>query len=249
VFENFAASLKGVAKAGAVNCETERELCAKYGVQGYPTLKLFVEGKAIDYTGDRSPWDMHLFVSENFPTKYITNLLRPEQLQSFLADKCKQRGTSWQACVVLLTSKYETSPILKALSYQFRGKIAFAEARAGNQQLAKELGATSFPTLLVICGGDKDASEKYEGPMDVASIGKYLAEFEGKQRCSALAKAAKQKAQKQKQRLKELKAMKPEAFEKMKISELKALLNELGEECVGCAERLDFVEKIKQLAI
>ena len=39
-----AASLKGVAQVGAVNCDDHRKLCQQEGVKGYPTIKAFVPG-------------------------------------------------------------------------------------------------------------------------------------------------------------------------------------------------------------
>jgi len=42
-------------KVGKVDCTVDKEICAKYEVQGYPTLKLFVEGgKVFDFKGDRT---------------------------------------------------------------------------------------------------------------------------------------------------------------------------------------------------
>ena len=40
-------------KFGAVDCTKEQNLCSKYGVKGYPTLKVFVGGKGKDYQGPR----------------------------------------------------------------------------------------------------------------------------------------------------------------------------------------------------
>jgi protein disulfide-isomerase-like protein len=49
-------------KFGAVDCTKEQYLCQKYGVQGYPTLKGFVAGKAKDYQGPREADGMLDFV-------------------------------------------------------------------------------------------------------------------------------------------------------------------------------------------
>jgi protein disulfide-isomerase-like protein len=40
-------------KFGAVDCTKEQHLCQKYSVQGYPTIKAFVGGKAKEYPGAR----------------------------------------------------------------------------------------------------------------------------------------------------------------------------------------------------
>ena len=39
-----------------VDCDVEKTLCNKHGVQGFPTIKVFQKGdaKAADYDGDRT---------------------------------------------------------------------------------------------------------------------------------------------------------------------------------------------------
>jgi len=58
-WEKAAVSLKGLVKVGAINCDDEKELCGSYGIQGFPTIKLFpaeqvaekkgVSKKPVDY--------------------------------------------------------------------------------------------------------------------------------------------------------------------------------------------------------
>jgi len=51
-------------KIGAVNCVQEQNLCAKYGVKGYPTIKGFVNGKGKSYNGPREKDDMIRFLKD-----------------------------------------------------------------------------------------------------------------------------------------------------------------------------------------
>lgn len=42
-YKKVAKSLKGIAKIAAIDCDDERNkpTCGKYGIQGFPTLKIF----------------------------------------------------------------------------------------------------------------------------------------------------------------------------------------------------------------
>lgn len=57
-YEKAANALKGVIKVGAVNADEHKELAGRYGVRGYPTIKIFGTNKnramAEDYTGQRT---------------------------------------------------------------------------------------------------------------------------------------------------------------------------------------------------
>ena len=55
-------------------------------------------------------------------------------------------------CTVLLTAKGETSALHKALSSRLEGQLAMAEVRgaAGGAGLARALGVSTFPALVMI---------------------------------------------------------------------------------------------------
>ncbi|KAI4462352.1 protein disulfide-isomerase a6 [Holotrichia oblita] len=55
-YEKAANALKGVIKVGAVNADEHKELAGRYGVRGYPTIKIFGtdKNKAEDYNGQRT---------------------------------------------------------------------------------------------------------------------------------------------------------------------------------------------------
>ncbi|KAJ3439295.1 protein disulfide-isomerase a6 [Anaeramoeba flamelloides] len=54
-FEEAAKKLDGEVKVGGVDCTENRDICNKFGVRGYPTIKFFNDGKEFtEYSGDRS---------------------------------------------------------------------------------------------------------------------------------------------------------------------------------------------------
>ena len=64
-WEKAAGELGGIAKLGAVDATVYQQLASKYGVKGYPTIKVFKPGKKQapeDYPGGRTSSDIVLYV-------------------------------------------------------------------------------------------------------------------------------------------------------------------------------------------
>lgn len=53
-YANAATVLKGEVPLAKVDCTQHKELCNANGVKGFPTLKLFQDGKALEYQGQRN---------------------------------------------------------------------------------------------------------------------------------------------------------------------------------------------------
>ncbi|XP_053609111.1 protein disulfide-isomerase A6 homolog isoform X1 [Plodia interpunctella] len=53
-FQKAAKALKGIIKMGAVNADNHKSLAQKYGISGFPTLKIFSGGKHTPYNGARN---------------------------------------------------------------------------------------------------------------------------------------------------------------------------------------------------
>ena len=50
-YKVVATELKDRVVIAEVDCTVESEVCERYGVKGYPTLKFFVNGQPIEYKG------------------------------------------------------------------------------------------------------------------------------------------------------------------------------------------------------
>lgn len=62
-YESVATALKNIISVAAVDCDNYGDLAQKYGVNGFPTVKLFYTDnksniKSIDYQGNRTPQDL-----------------------------------------------------------------------------------------------------------------------------------------------------------------------------------------------
>jgi len=73
-YETAAGELKGVADLASVDCTVEKELCNKYGVQGFPTLKIFrgLDAKPVEYQGGRKSADIVKYMKKQGEPAYIT---------------------------------------------------------------------------------------------------------------------------------------------------------------------------------
>lgn len=102
----------------------------------------------------------------------MVNLRTKQHLDDFFEGPCKESSSS--CCAVLLTDKYETSPVYKSLSVQHKGMLALGEARASNLQLAKEMGVDKFPSLVMVCGGQPSV---YDGEIKAAPLAEFFAKY------------------------------------------------------------------------
>lgn len=54
-YKKAASALKGVVKVGAVDCDEHKDLAGKFGVRGFPTIKVFNgNGEPTEFNGDRT---------------------------------------------------------------------------------------------------------------------------------------------------------------------------------------------------
>ena len=101
--------------AQALHPTKARSLCSyagQFGVQGFPTIKLFRSGKAApsDYQGERSAKALVEAASALLTTKHIKRVGSDGDGQAFL----EQEGGG--AKVLLFTDKPKASPLYKSLS-------------------------------------------------------------------------------------------------------------------------------------
>jgi len=74
VYEQVATQLKGKVNVGKVDCTVEKDLCAQFGVRGYPTLKFTSKGEIYEYSGDRGLESLKKYAEGGFSTSNHTPL-------------------------------------------------------------------------------------------------------------------------------------------------------------------------------
>lgn len=173
-FSKAAKKLDGVAKLGVVNCDEHSSLAQRFGVQGFPTIKVFKgEGhktrRPSDYNQARSS---KAFVDH---VKYImpsfVARVKPSGGDAFFKDEVKFPH------VLLFTDKTSTSPLYKGMSARFKGRISFGEVRKSDAaELASKYSVTTYPTLLAFKAGESDAEHGtiFQGGMDPTSLNNFF---------------------------------------------------------------------------
>lgn len=63
--------------------------------------------------------------------------------------------------LLLFTERKTTSPILKALSKQYKNKLHFGEVRSSEKELTTLFNISKFPTLLAITNPYENKGEIY----------------------------------------------------------------------------------------
>lgn len=176
-FTTASKKLDGVAKVGVVNCDDEKDVCSKYGVKGFPSIKVFKGfGKAArtpeDYNGDRGA--KALITHAKYVTPSDIARVKESGLDAFYRDERTLPH------VLLFTDKAKTSPLYKGLSAEFRGRAAFGEVRKGDAgDLLSKFGVSSFPALVAFKAGETEAEKalKHAGGMDPKSLRAFFAQI------------------------------------------------------------------------
>lgn len=237
--EALAQKLEGAVKVGIVNCDVESGLCAEHNVRSFPTLKLVVEGRVEEYEGPVEPTRVLDFISEKLPGA-VVNVRRVAAATDFLS----QAAAAKKPAALLFTDKYETPLAFKALSQQMKDKAMLGEVRASNAVVSDRFAVGKYPTLLVFCAGDQDQVVEYQGDLKFKEISAFVAGLTDSAKCAAAAKHTKRSPPRKKPVI-DLGSL---DLKTMRVSEMRRILEEQGEECLGCAEKADFVKKIEEVA-
>ncbi|RMY34687.1 hypothetical protein D0865_14117 [Hortaea werneckii] len=173
-YEKAAASLKGLAKVAAVNCDAEenKPLCGNMGVQGFPTLKIVRPGKkpgrpaVEDYQGARSAKAIADAVVERIP-----NHVR--RLKDSDYEAWRDEGDGPKA--ILFSEKGVVSALLKSIAVDFKDVMSIAQIRNKDKAAVDAFKVEKFPSLLLLPGRGKDLVF-YDGEMKKDAMVKFLSQ-------------------------------------------------------------------------
>ncbi|KAN0060596.1 hypothetical protein ACQY0O_007248 [Thecaphora frezii] len=184
-YEKAAKQLDGVVKLANIDCDDDKNkpICGQYGVQGFPTLKLFPPTKKRlprDYQGPRTAKDIASYVVDTLPMG--AKKLRAEEL----LDYCEKEPE--RPKVLLFSTKPTSSALYKSLALDFRKSISFAFLRgdqapvraASRTHLGIGIDEKELPVLLVVPGRADGASlsdieaKRYDGLLKYHDLHQWL---------------------------------------------------------------------------
>ncbi|KAI8917337.1 hypothetical protein BC831DRAFT_485359, partial [Entophlyctis helioformis] len=119
---NVAASkLQGLAKVVAVDCDDNmnKELCGRFGIQGFPTLKVFSAAPRacprVHYNGERTAKAIVDYMIPKITAKHVRQIgaegKKSVSIESFVGD-----GAGKMPRALFVSNKAITPPLYKALS-------------------------------------------------------------------------------------------------------------------------------------
>ncbi|KAJ1036225.1 hypothetical protein NDA18_000090 [Ustilago nuda] len=186
-YSKVAAQLDGVVKLASIDCDDDKNkpTCGRYGIQGFPTLKLFPPTKKRlpkDYQGPRIAKDIAAYMVDALPMG--AKKLKAEELQEY-ADKYVSTPK-----VILFSKKPTSSPLYKSLALDFRKSLSFAFLRgdqrpvqsAARLHLGVEVSDGKLPHLIVVPSRpegeelDKSAIKVYTGPLKYHELNAWIKE-------------------------------------------------------------------------
>ena len=177
---------------GAVDATVHNSLGSTYGVQGFPTIKLFIGGKfKEDYSGPRDASSILKFIKENLPPKQVDSSIR--QLTDYNSDLQEECMKAPLCVLSFLPSLYDCDAkcryayldILKKEatgtdgSGTGRGWLFLWTEGALNEEairLEEDLGVgpgVGYPNLVVI-NGKKEKYAPFRGSFSKSGIKDFL---------------------------------------------------------------------------
>ena len=177
-------ALKGIVGVGAIDCDQHKQLCGQYGVQGFPTIKIFGanKNKPEDFNGDRSASGI-VQAAQRVAQKVVQDRLGGKSSGS------GSGGSGSKDDVVELTEKNfkklvlqsddmwlveffapwcghckNLEPHWKKAASELKGKVKLGAVDATvHQALAQQYGIQGYPTIKYFPAGAKSGPEEYDG--------------------------------------------------------------------------------------
>lgn len=183
--------MKGVVKVGAVDCDEHKDLAGKFGVQGFPTIKIFTGKDSTPYNGERTA----KAIAEAGLAAAKKKV--KEQLEGKSSGSGKAGSGSDDDVIELTDSNFKKlvldsddvwlvamvapwcghcknlKPEWAKAARELKGKVKLGQLDATtHQSTAQQYGVQGYPTIKFFPGGKKDSSsaQDYQGGRSASDI-------------------------------------------------------------------------------
>jgi protein disulfide-isomerase A6 len=178
-FKKAAENLKGLVHFAAVDCDNNEEICGAFQVEGFPTVLGFdselvqvpggepgqMSKNPIKFQGQRDSNSVIKFALQFLNDKNIQRVSN-ENIDDFLADSLNK--------VMLFSDKDKVSNLFKSLSFTFKNRLTFGQAKSTDVELMEKYKISSAPKIIVITSNDVHF---YEGGNTKQEISQFLIPF------------------------------------------------------------------------
>jgi len=179
-FARAAKNLHGIVHFGAVNCDDQKQICGAFGIQGFPTVKMFpwstvpvpngqpgqVMKEPTDYNGQRTASSLAKAAVDMLPS--FVHKVDNENEEKFLANSLGK--------VMLFTDKKNVPTLFKALALEYRNRLHFGWIKNTEKELVEKYGVEKFPTVLVQ-KKDETTTTKFEGKVGFDALNTFLKSY------------------------------------------------------------------------
>ncbi|XP_053302867.1 protein disulfide-isomerase A3 [Pleuronectes platessa] len=140
-FEKAATKLKGSVQLAKVDCTAHSETCGRFGISGYPTLKIFRNGRdSAPYDGPRTAGGIYQSMKKQTGPDSV-HLKSKDELHSFI--------NHYDASIIGVFSGAGSAPLAEFLKAAALLRDQFRFAHTTDLELGDEYGVQSDSVLLV----------------------------------------------------------------------------------------------------
>lgn len=177
-FGRAAKNLHGIVHVGAVNCDDNKKVCGSFGIQGFPTVKLFpwstvpvpngepgqIMKEPQEYNGPRSAVSIAKAAIDILPN--FVHRIDGSSEEKFLGRPHNK--------AILFTDKKSIPTLFKALALEYRERLTFGCIKSTEKELVEKYGIEQFPTVLVLKG---DETTKFDGKVGFDALNTFFKKF------------------------------------------------------------------------
>ncbi|XP_029369297.1 protein disulfide-isomerase A3-like isoform X2 [Echeneis naucrates] len=169
-FERAATRLKGSVQLAKVDCTSNSETCGRFGVSGYPSLKIFRYGRdSSPYDGPRTADGIHHYMMKQTGPDSV-HLKTEDDLQTFI--------NHFDASIVGVFSAFESSGLSEFLKAAALLRDQFRFAHTTNLQLGQGYGTHSESILLFrpprLSSQFEDSVVVFKDHMTIGSLRRFI---------------------------------------------------------------------------